>query len=103
VRQGRRRYGMAEETSSGTGTPGEATFTIVPVPEDQVEEVMEFVAGLKNKDTDVSGHMISGGILGGFGGGLSAKQSTQSNCVQTFTKGTTGYDWSCTDTDTINT
>src|SRR6478609_7246903 len=99
-----RRHNMAEDAT--TGTAGDAqgdTYCIVSVPDDQAEKVIEFVAGLQSKDADVAGHLLSGGgLMGGLGGGgLSAKQSTNTGCTQTFKKGQAGFDWSCDDTDTL--
>jgi len=75
-------------------------LTVVTIPSDKTQAVLDFVESLGTTEGDVSGHMLSGGLAGGIGGGaLSAKKGrTLSGCWQT---GGTGFgtDWSCSDTD----
>lgn len=88
---------MAEIASSETGSPEEGTLTVVTVPEDQAEAVIEFVKSLQIKATDVSGHMIAGGGLLGGGGGALPWASTGTGCNTVFTGKKT--DTSCSDND----
>jgi hypothetical protein len=75
----------------------EDRLTVVAVPDEQAQAVIEFVASLDSDDADVSGHMLSRGTIGGTGGPLAAKGRSLTACWQT---GTTDYpDWSCSDTD----
>jgi hypothetical protein len=90
---------MAEDTSSETGSQEQGGVTLVPVPQAQAEAVMEFVAGLQSRASDVSGHMISGGLTGGLGGGLAAKGDTSTGCTS-YSSGK-NYDLTCDDTDKI--
>ncbi|HEX3723288.1 MAG TPA: hypothetical protein VHV31_10880 [Nitrolancea sp.] len=73
-------------------------LTVIQIPADKVQQVIEFVEGLDTSESDVTGHMISLG--GGFGGGLGAKMSTSTNCLSIQT-GKQGMDLECLDTDTI--
>jgi hypothetical protein len=84
---------MDENESQETGG-----LTVIEIPADKIQQVIEFVEGLDIDDADVSGHMISVG--GGFGGGLAAKMSTSTNCLSIQT-GRQGLDLECLDTDTI--
>lgn len=84
---------MEENETQGTGS-----LTVIQIPTDKMQQVIEFVEGLETDETDVTGHMISGG--GGFGGGLGAKMSTSTNCLSIQT-GRQGLDLECLDTDTI--
>jgi hypothetical protein len=81
-----------DETNAGS-------LTVVTIPSDKTQAVLDFVESLETAVGDVSGHMLSGGALGGIGGPLSAKNGrTLSGCWQTG--GTfDGTDWSCSDTD----
>ncbi len=92
---------MDEKTSNETSERStEGGLTIVTVPADKAQAVIDFVASLESEDTDVSGHMISAGAIGGFGGALSARMTTSTGCLQTVT-GKLGYDMQCADTDKI--
>lgn len=85
---------MTSEETNETG------ITVVAVPTDQAQAVIDFVRTLETEETDVTGHMISrGGIANPFGG-LAWKHSTDTGCVQTTT-GSAGIDFKCSDTDTI--
>jgi hypothetical protein len=77
-------------------------LTVVAIPPDKVQAVIDFVESLTTDETDVSGHMLSTGALGGISGGaLSAKQGrTLSGCWQTGGPAY-GTDWNCSDTDKI--
>jgi hypothetical protein len=81
-----------------TDETNETGLTVVAVPDDQAQAVIDFVRTLEAEETDVTGHMIPGG--GGFGGGLAFKHSTDTGCAQTTT-GSAGVDFRCSDTDTI--
>ena len=75
---------------------------IVAVPVDKTQAVLEFIESLEHDDTDVSGYMISRGIVGGFSAGrLAATQETESACHTTKIGPET--DWQCSDTDTLTT
>lgn len=89
---------MASDQTNDTGTsePENGGSTIVAIPEDQAEAVLEFVEKLKQGD-EVSGHMISSTTLGGFGGGPLMARGTLSNCQVTGSKQMP--DKSCYDTD----
>ncbi len=91
---------MSEKTADVGEVEEESGLTVVTVPAEHAQAVIDFVAGLENEETDVSGHMISGGMAGGFGGALSAKMTTSTGCSQSVT-GKLGYDMTCYDTDTI--
>lgn len=88
---------MTTEETNETGV------TVVAVPSDQAQAVIDFVRTLETEETDVTGHMIprGGGIGGGSFGGLSVKHSTDTGCVQTTT-GSAGIDFKCSDGDTID-
>ena len=74
-------------------------FTVLTIPTDHTQAVLDFVDSLETDETDVTGHMLSTGMFGGIGGGaLAAKGRTLSGCSQTG--GTAfGTDWNCSDTD----
>jgi hypothetical protein len=83
---------MGENETAETGG-----LTVITIPTDKVQQVIDFVEGLEADETDVTGHMIPGG---GFGGGLGAKMSTNTNCLSIQT-GRQGLDLECLDTDKI--
>ena len=92
---------MANDERSGTTDSGESTageMTVVTVPGNNVQEVLDFVAGLEKEEGDVSGHMISRGALGSLGGGLAAKGGRSLTGCNT-TGGTEFPDWQCSDLD----
>ncbi|MGA7672934.1 MAG: hypothetical protein WBW04_21130 [Nitrolancea sp.] len=92
---------MADDKRTGQSDSGEPTagdMTVVTVPANNVQEVLDFVAGLEKEEADVSGHMISGGALGSFGGGLAAKGGRSLTGCNT-TGGTEFPDWQCSDLD----
>ena len=93
---------MDQTTSDVGDVEEESGLTIVTVPAEHAQAVIDFVAGLESEDSEVSGHMISGGAFGGLGGALSARMSTSTGCQQTVT-GKLGYDMTCYDTDKITT
>jgi len=83
--------------TSGTNA-GKGDLTVIAIPTENAQAVIDFVAGLEGDEADVSGHMLSRGPIGGIGGPLAAKGRTLSGCWQTG--GTfDGTDWSCSDTD----
>ena len=93
---------MAQDESR-TGDSGDdredGGLTVIAIPTENAQVVIDFVAGLERNEADVSGHMLSRGPIGGLGGPLAAKGRTLSGCWQTG--GTfDGTDWSCSDTDT---
>ncbi|MGA7672937.1 MAG: hypothetical protein WBW04_21145 [Nitrolancea sp.] len=91
---------MDEKTTDVGDVEEESGLTIVTVPTEQAQAVIDFVAGLESEDSDVSGHMIAGGA-GAFGGGaLLARMTTSTGCSQSVT-GKLGYDMTCYDTDKI--
>ncbi len=83
---------MAEDTTretSSAGSPGQGTYAIVAVPESQAQAVIEFVEGLRSKDAEVSGHMLSLGMA----------FTTHTGCTTT-SGGSPGHmDSDCTDDD----
>ncbi|HEX3721443.1 MAG TPA: hypothetical protein VHV31_01550 [Nitrolancea sp.] len=84
-----------------TDETNETGVTVVAVPADQAQAVIDFVRTLETEETDVTGHMIPRGGFGGSSfGGLSVKHSTDTGCVQTTT-GSAGVDFKCSDTDTL--
>ena len=93
---------VADNERTGNSDSEESTsgdLTVVTIPVNRVQEVLDFVAGLDQEESDVSGHMISGGALAGIGGNsLLARGRSLSGCTQTG--GTfDGTDWQCSDTD----
>ena len=80
--------------------------SIIEIPVDKTEAVLEFISTLETEDADISGYMISRGGFGGFSAGsLAAKQPTETGCVKTGggMGGIFGTDWNCSDTDSITT
>jgi hypothetical protein len=75
-------------------------LTVVAIPADKAQAVIDFVESLTTEETDVTGHMLSTGAVGGISGSaLSAKKGrTLSGCWQTGSPAF-GTDWSCSDTD----
>ncbi|HEX3721442.1 MAG TPA: hypothetical protein VHV31_01545 [Nitrolancea sp.] len=74
----------------------EGGLTVVPVPSDKVQAVIDFLATLESDTADVSGHMIPNAAIGG-GVGASAGRSLTA-CWGTDDP-VTGHDWSCSDSD----
>ncbi len=89
---------MSENKPDQGGDSNEG-MTVVTVPTEQAQAVMDFVAGLERDEAEVSGHMISGGALSGFGGLAAKGGRTLSNCSQTTGDKIFGRDWQCNDTD----
>ncbi len=92
---------MADNDRAGGSNSDSATgeeMTVVTVPENHVQQVLDFVAGLEKEEADVSGHMISRGALGSLGGGLAAKGGRSLTGCNT-TGGTEFPDWQCSDLD----
>lgn len=88
------------EKEPGEGSDSNEIMTIVTVPAQQVQAVLDFVASLERDEAEVSGHMISGGVLAGIGGATAAAAGrTLSNCSQTTGDKIFGRDWQCNDTD----
>jgi hypothetical protein len=82
---------MAEqESQESTGT------TVIEIPADKLQQVIEFVEGLGIDNDDVSGHMISRGGFGGVGG--SAFGGFSGTICNTTTTGGS-MDINCADTD----
>jgi len=76
------------------GTSEEGTFAIVTVPSDQAQAVIDFVAGLRSKDADVSGHLLGGLLTPGY------HLATNTNCshvTTTLDGGATKTDITCSD------
>jgi len=89
---------MSENETQETGG-----LTVIAIPANQTQAVIDFVATLETTETDVTGHMLSRGMIGGIGGGaLGAKMSTSTGCQSSVT-GKLGNDLTCYDTDTITT
>jgi len=79
----------------------EPVLTVVTVPTEHTQAVIDFMAGLQSEESEVSGHMISRGALTGFGGAMTMgyKNRTDTGCVQTKTG--VGVDFDCSDSDTV--
>ena len=92
---------MTDNTTADDETSEEISLTVIKIPGDKLDAVMGFINELESEDSDVSGHMISGGALSGFGGTMAslAKTRTDTGCVQTKTG--VGVDFSCSDSDTM--
>jgi len=93
---------MDEKTTDVGEVEEESGLTVVTVPAEHAQAVIDFVAGLDIEDSEVSGHMISGGTAVFGGGVLAAKMTTSTGCTQSVT-GKLGYDMTCYDTDKITT
>ncbi|MGA7672940.1 MAG: hypothetical protein WBW04_21160 [Nitrolancea sp.] len=78
----------------------EGAMTNLVVPDDLVQQVLDFIEGLQSEDEDVKGHMLSGALKGGFGGTYSATQTTHTG-ITTFATGATGTDIKWSDTDSV--
>ncbi len=92
---------MAENKTDDSSTSDQGGLTVITIPDDKVQAVIGFLAGLEGEEDEVSGHMISG-ALAGFGGALSArvtKHRTDTGCVQIKTG--VGVDFNCSDSDTL--
>ena len=90
---------MNQKTSDIDEVNEGSRLTVVTVPLEHTQAVIDFVAGLESEDSEVSGHMISGGAFGGLGGMTrSIKHRTDTGCVQTKTG--VGVDFNCSDSDT---
>jgi len=78
---------MAEEETRETGraaAPEEGSVILVRVQEDKAQAVIDFVAGLQEDAHDVSGYMLSLGLVGGiYPGRLAAQTATTTNCRDT--------------------
>jgi len=92
---------MSEDSTSEQGSSAPGNLTVIRIPDDMVDAVVGFINELDSDETEVSGHMISGGALGVYGGGLMAhtKTRTDTGCVQTKTG--VGVDFDCSDSDTV--
>ncbi|MGA7672938.1 MAG: hypothetical protein WBW04_21150 [Nitrolancea sp.] len=76
--------------------------SIITIPADKADAVLEFLVSLRRDDADVSGYMLSSGLFGGISvGRLAATQETETQCVQTKIVNET--DFRCIDTDTLTT
>ncbi|HVB64766.1 MAG TPA: hypothetical protein VNE17_08540 [Nitrolancea sp.] len=85
-----------------TNETNETGLTVVAIPTDKAQAVIDFVGTLETEETDVTGHMLSRGMIGGISGGaFSAKKTrTDTGCVQTTTG--VGVDFTCSDSDTLS-
>ena len=91
---------MSENTVDSRGTDEDGNLTVIAIPADRAQQVIDFVASLESDEAEVSGHMISGGGIGSFGS-LSAKttwQRTDTACHQYASK-FGAVDFDCTDSD----
>lgn len=89
-----------DEDHDGSAVAG-ALITLT-VPEDKVQTVLDFVEGLQREQDDVSGFMLSRGMIGSFAGPLSVTQTSHTG-ITTFQTGADGTDLKWSDTDTITT
>ncbi len=92
---------MSENKTAEDEMSEDSSLTVIKIPDDKVDAVVGFINDLASQDAEVSGHMISGGALAGFGGTMARtiKHRTDTGCVQTKTG--VGIDFNCSDSDTI--
>ncbi|MGA7672931.1 MAG: hypothetical protein WBW04_21115 [Nitrolancea sp.] len=82
---------MAEKQSTGEYQSTELGTTLIRVPSDKVDAIMEFLASLDAADEeDVRGHMLGGGLL---------KPSTQTMTGGTRTGGPAFFEADYTSND----
>jgi hypothetical protein len=76
----------------------EEPLTIMTIPEDKAQAVLDFVASLQGDEADVSGHMLSTRLSGGLGAGplYARSKYTMTGCKTT---GEYLDDYSCSDSD----
>jgi hypothetical protein len=93
---------MAEDETRDTSGNGESEhggLTVVAIPEDQAQVVLDFIASLQQDEVaEVSGHMISTGLAGGLAGGPLQARGTLTNC-QNVTGVKPNFDKTCYDSD----
>jgi hypothetical protein len=83
-----------EQTEAKDVTKAEG-HSIIAIPAEKSKAVLEFIASLKDQDSDVSGYMLNTGLFGGISyGGMALNLVTESGCVKTQ-----GSDWNCADVD----
>jgi|ThiBio_1000_plan_1041568.scaffolds.fasta_scaffold15126_2 hypothetical protein len=76
-----------------------AKVTVVEVPDDKAQAVLDFLDTLQSEEDDVTGHMINRGLAGGVVGGLGAmRHNTMTACWKTHQMGGE-TDYSCSDSD----
>jgi hypothetical protein len=77
----------------------EGPLTVVTIPADRAQAVLDFMASLHSEESDVSGHMLSGRTAGSLGAGpvFARNKYTMTGCNLT---GEMMGDYSCTDSDT---
>ena len=92
---------MSANANEGTNsdTPEDA-MTVLSIPIDIVDQVLEFAEGLQSEDNDVSGYMISRG-LSGVGSPPMANSNPTHTGITTFSTGADGTDLKWSDTDTV--
>lgn len=89
---------MAENAAENANTGQEATLAVVAVPEQQIQQVIDFVNSLESDESAVSGHAFSRVSTGMGAGRLAAGAWTGTGCG-VYTTGSTGQDYSCADSD----
>ncbi|MGA7672930.1 MAG: hypothetical protein WBW04_21110 [Nitrolancea sp.] len=74
---------MSDGEKSGDFGGEENGQSVIAVPADQVQTVLDFIAALESEEGDVTGHMINLGGLSPLGGGALSvkKRTTGSGCV----------------------
>jgi hypothetical protein len=85
-----------ESTPEAVDASDEGPYTVVAIPEDRTQQVLDFIGRLHSGEADVSGHMLSVGLAAGMSsGGLMARaQYTMTGCFTTVND-----DYNCTDSD----
>jgi hypothetical protein len=79
----------------------EGAMTILAVPSEIVQQVIDFVESLEQDDDDVSGYMLSRGLTGNISGAMSVTQNQTHTGITTFQTGAEGTDLKWSDTDTV--
>jgi hypothetical protein len=75
-------------------------MTILAIPDEMVQQVLDFVANLQSSDDDVKGHMLSGALSGSYGTVYATTETTHTG-ITTFATGASGTDLKWSDTDSV--
>jgi hypothetical protein len=82
---------MSDEQRADEAASSDSGMTVISIPSDKVDAVLEFLKRLDDVEGDVSGHML--------GGGLAAKMSTMTGAAQTGGPAFFQADYSSRDSD----
>ena len=85
-----------EEQSNSQADPDQS-LAIVVVPEQLLDQVMQYVSDISREESDVSGYMLASTFRAGSSAVLNAG-SSGSGC-KFVDSGKKGFDWDCFDTD----